>query len=160
VPRDRLRAFDVDLERVAGQVLRRHLQRSGARLSHHDREDLHAYLVSEGWRISLSFDPSRDRLGAAGFSSYICRVLDRRVADFYRGRFGDARYFTVEERERFGNHLSLDAPAADGGDSLGSTVAGGDGDFAANCGPDLGRLLAAGSESRAEDQAIIRELAS
>jgi hypothetical protein len=106
----------VDAERFCASVV----TRSGLQLSYHDREDLHAWLVSECWLLSLRFQP-----GGISFSTYAGNTLRRRAIDWQRQRFGRRTWRfknSVYERPRV-ELVSLDADDSER-DRLESTVAG------------------------------------
>jgi DNA-directed RNA polymerase specialized sigma24 family protein len=58
---------------------------SGLRLSWHEREDLHAWLLVAIWELSLRYDPERRR---ASFSTFATRGLRRSVVDWLRATRG------------------------------------------------------------------------
>ena len=123
------------------------VQRSRLELSHHDREDLVAYLLTECWRLSLRFEP-----GGISFSTYAGTTLRGRLVDWQRKRFGRTRYvFSDRVLERkLPELVSLDADDSNGdplGDNLGTRA----GDPAADRDPDFERLLRTGSGTRARD---------
>jgi hypothetical protein len=92
--------------------------RSRLELSYHDREDLHAWLVSECWLLSLRFEP-----GGISFSTYAGNTLKRRSIDWQRQRFGRRTWRfrdKVYERPRV-TLVSLDDP---GNDRLESALGG------------------------------------
>ena len=74
------------------------VERYGADLEWHDREDLHAYLVETAWQLSLRHDASRGK-----FSAWLGWKLGQRAHDWRRQRFGRTRWkFSghTYERER------------------------------------------------------------
>jgi hypothetical protein len=85
-------------------------QSSSARLklSLHDGEELHAYLIAECWRLSLRYDGSQ----GSRFSVWARQTLSLRLVDWQRARWGRTRWtFSdghVHERER-PQPISLDA---------------------------------------------------
>ena len=60
----------------------------GARLNPDKYEDALAYLLGLAWELSLRYEPSPDLT----FSTYSRQILRRRVVDWYRQTFYDARY--------------------------------------------------------------------
>ena len=111
-----------DVERFAGAIV----QRSGLELSLHDGEELHAYLITECWRLSLRYDGSQ----GSRFSVWARHTLSLRLVDWQRARWGRTRWTFSgghsHERAR-PRHVSLDDPEHD---RLGAALAGGslDGD--------------------------------
>jgi hypothetical protein len=79
----------------------------------HERDDLIVFLVETAWELSLRYEP----MGFA-FSQWIRPTLDKRVTDWLRKEFLDARYFS-EPPEL----VSLDADDS-GLNELGAAVAG------------------------------------
>lgn len=89
-----LALYDVDdVEGYCYRVLERRLRRFQARLTADDREDALAFLISTAWELSKRYDPT---IGT--FSGYLSSLLDLRLADWFRRRFGDSRY-GLEARE-------------------------------------------------------------
>jgi hypothetical protein len=99
------------------------------------------------WRLSLRFEP-----GGISFSTYAGTTLRKRLVDWQRQRFRRTRYvFTDHVVERkLPELVSLDADGPDRA-SLAATLGTRGGDPAADCDPDLARLLGAGSSARARD---------
>jgi hypothetical protein len=82
------------------------VQRVRFRLSPHEREELHVYLIETAWEISRNFRP-----GGITFSSYAGTTLRLRCVDWHRSRFGRQRWAfqaRVYERPRV-ELVSLDA---------------------------------------------------
>ncbi len=78
-----------DVERFSQAVLRRRLASwPGAHLTAHREEEALAYLTALAWELSTVFD---DTLGIA-WSTYLYRMQWRRLIDWYRDTYGDARY--------------------------------------------------------------------
>jgi len=81
---------DVDsAESLARKVLDDRLRASGAYLNPTEYDDALSYLVAEAWALYQRYDPSK---GTQTFSTFAYRILWRRVASWYRQRFGDTRY--------------------------------------------------------------------
>jgi RNA polymerase sigma factor (sigma-70 family) len=78
-----------NVESLARRVLDDRLRASNAYLNPTEYEDALSYLVAEAWVLSTRHDPEK---GTASFSTYAYRILWRRVASWYRQRFGDTRY--------------------------------------------------------------------
>jgi hypothetical protein len=78
-----------DVEAMCRSILDRQLRAYRAHyLNPDDYEDVLALFVSTAWEWSLTHDPDRE----LSFSSYLNRYLGPRLADWFRRRFGDARY--------------------------------------------------------------------
>jgi len=109
-----LEAHGVDIERLAWRAVSTYLTNRRSHLQAADREDLTAYVISELWRVSVTYDESRS---GCGFSTYAYRLAGARITDWYRLRFGRTTWRfgdgTVHTRDRQ-QPLSLDAPDADG----------------------------------------------
>lgn len=85
----RLALRDVhDVEALAREVLELRLREWSATLRPDDRDDALAYLIALAWELERSFD---EGLGIS-YSTYLFRLLRLRLADWYRDRYGDARY--------------------------------------------------------------------
>ena len=77
-----------DIEDVEG-FCQRIIQQSGLDLTHHDREDLLAFLVATTWELSLDYQEGVYR---KGFAFYAGAHLKRRLVDWNRKRFGRTRW--------------------------------------------------------------------
>jgi DNA-directed RNA polymerase specialized sigma24 family protein len=127
-----LKLHDVDdTARFVGSIV----SRCGLSLNEHDRNDLHAYLYSEAWRLSRRYRP-----GGITFSDWARITLRRRVIDWQRQR-NDHRY----QRPQL---VAFDD--SDPG-QLECALGAGRGDLAPGWGPDLERLLATSDRQRARD---------
>lgn len=127
---------------VAAVVIRSRLS-----LTHHDREDLHQYLLVECWRLSLDYDSAGRR---PCFSNYAATILRRRVVDWQRKRFGRTTWKAKHKtytRPRI-NIESLDNPGRLERD-LGARAV----DPQVDRDPDLAGLHGAGGRPRAGDHA-------
>jgi hypothetical protein len=134
-----LQLHDVrDVERLAQSVL----TRAGLSLSYHDNEDALAFLVEEAWLASTRYEPAQ----GVRFSTYCTTVLQRRVVDWQRKRFGRTvwKIRGREYRRERPAIVSLDAGLLDAQRT-------GAGDPADGGGADLSRLLAGGSSTRTRD---------
>jgi DNA-directed RNA polymerase specialized sigma24 family protein len=141
-----LRLHDVDVERLAGAIV----AQSGLELSYHDKQDLRQHLLIEAWRLSLSYEPGRIRLG---FRKYAALTLKKRVIDWQRQQNGGRTIWKFKDRvyeRELPQLLSLDTSGL--GDALGSWT----GDPAANWDETCGRLVAGRDRFRARDLAAIR----
>jgi RNA polymerase sigma factor (sigma-70 family) len=78
-----------NVESLARRVLDDRLRASSAFLNPVEYEDALSYMVAEAWVLSTRYDPAK---GTQSFSTYAYRILWRRVASWYRQRFGDTRY--------------------------------------------------------------------
>lgn len=85
----------------------------GATLQVDEYEDALSYLMTTAWRLSQRYDR---RLSTLSFSTYCSKILERRVVDWYRGRFGDSRYGSRPQA------LSLEAVAASSGRSIADLI--------------------------------------
>ena len=74
-----------DVEAFTASVV----HRSRLDLSHHDREELHVFLIEQCWKLSLRYKPG---IIQQGFSTYARITLSRRVIDWLRQRRFDYRY--------------------------------------------------------------------
>ena len=84
-----LRLHDVaDAEGLARDALNEQLRAWGAYLQPCEYEDALAYLVALAWELAGAYDRARS---AQLFSTYAGRLLRRRLADWYRTRFGSSR---------------------------------------------------------------------
>jgi hypothetical protein len=112
-------------------------------LSHHEAEDLHAYLVASAWEISLRFEPGR----GVYFSRYAAPRLRNKSVDCIRKERGRTRWVfsggRVHERKR-PEFVPLDAELVD-------TVLAGTGDPEDGDDPDCARLVADRDSRRARD---------
>jgi DNA-directed RNA polymerase specialized sigma24 family protein len=138
----RLSLHDVD---DASRFVASIVTRSNLRLSYHDAEDLHQYLLGEAWKLSLRYKP-----GGGSFSSFAGTTRRLRVVDWTRQRNGRTVWKFANhtyERER-PQLVSLDDPERD---HLGTSLAASAGDPAAGGGADFARLFGAGDRQRVED---------
>ena len=69
-----------DTERLAQSVL----TRAGLDLSYHDAEDALAFLIEQAWEASTRYEPG----AGASFSTLCTVVLQRKVVDWQRKRYG------------------------------------------------------------------------
>jgi hypothetical protein len=85
------------------------VQHSHFELSFHDRQELHAHLISECWRLSLVYRPGIIR---GGFSLWAGTTLRKRLIDWERQRFGRTKWqFSDRTYERPRTEIvSLDDP--------------------------------------------------
>lgn len=84
-----LAVYDVrDLEALVRRALDNQLRGWGARLAQDEYEDALAYLITKAWELSLVYRPTP----GLAFSTYCTRIVRKRVVDWYRQRFHDARY--------------------------------------------------------------------
>jgi hypothetical protein len=114
-------------------------------LSYHDREDLHAWLLSECWLLSLRFEP-----GGISFSTFAGNTLRRRAIDWQRSHFGRRTWRfkdRVYERPKV-ELVSLDATEEDRLERALTVQAG---DPEADSDPAFGGLLSDGDRQRARD---------
>jgi hypothetical protein len=121
-------------------------------LSYHQREDLHAYLVSECWRISLEFDPDR----GVYFSTFAAGILKRRRVDWLRKERGRTRWRFrggIYER-KLPSFTSLDADGPER-DRLDAALGAGGGDPTPGRDPALARLLDDGGRRQARDYELL-----
>jgi hypothetical protein len=72
-----------DAEAFVGAIV----SRCGFALSHHEREDLSAYLVASAWELSLRYDRG-DPQYSPRFALYAKGILGRRAVDWNRKRLG------------------------------------------------------------------------
>ena len=89
-----LRAHGVNLEGLCRRVLDDALNSSGAYLVAHEYEDALSYLVAVAWVLSERYDAAK---GNNSFTTYCYRLCRRRVSDWYRQRWADARYHVPPE---------------------------------------------------------------
>jgi hypothetical protein len=123
-------------------------------LSRDDREDLEAYLVSECWKLSLSYQRGNPKFPPR-FSVHATRVLSLRTVDWMRQRFGRTRWQFAGhtyERER-PRPLSLDDGVV--ADRLGQALSPVDGDHETGRDEDLRRLYAERDRCRDRDLALL-----
>jgi hypothetical protein len=73
-----------DAERFASRIVER---RRLDWLQAHERDDLVVFLVETAWELSLRYEPM-----SFAFSQWVRPTLDRRVTDWLRREFFDARY--------------------------------------------------------------------
>jgi hypothetical protein len=102
-----------DVEALADRALSDTLKSWGARLERDDREDLLAYLIGVAWEIAPAFDKAK----TPSFSTFAYRRLRLRTVDWYRQRFGDARYgeqppvaITDEQRQEASENFDFSGP--------------------------------------------------
>lgn len=136
-----------DVEAFAGAIV----QRSWLELSHHDREDLHAYLVAECWRLSLRYERG-DPQFPPRFSVYATPILRNRVVDWQRKRFGRTRWTFKDQviERKLPQLVSLDADDPER-DRLVDRLGAGAGDSAADWDEALGGLVGERDRTRAWD---------
>jgi DNA-directed RNA polymerase specialized sigma24 family protein len=117
------------------------VRKTGLGLDFHDAEDLHQYLFTECWRLSLRYQP-----GGPDFDGWAAKILRVRVVDWERQRSGRTKWaFKDHTYERSRPQLvSLDA-------GLGDAEPSGSGDLEDGCAPNLQRVLGTGSGTRARD---------
>lgn len=80
-----------DVEGLVSSVIDLYLRRRGAYLRGDQRDELHAYLLGETWRLYIKFDPSKASTQLS-LSTYLTRRLSWAVTNWYREFFGDSRY--------------------------------------------------------------------
>lgn len=102
-----------DTEALCRDLLDRVLRNWGAYLRAEQYEDALTFLIALAWRLSERYDPTKSNLA---FSTFCSRILERRVVDWYRSRFGDARYGTRPDV------LSLEGLAASSGRSIADVI--------------------------------------
>jgi DNA-directed RNA polymerase specialized sigma24 family protein len=113
VPNSKLALFDVDDgEAFVERVARNWCRRTRSDLTAADREDMHAYLLAELWRVGERFSPTEP---TASFRSYAYSILSFRCTDWLRqapSGSGRTRWaWSTHTYERPVVHtLSLDAP--------------------------------------------------
>jgi hypothetical protein len=169
-----------DTEKLCRKVLHR-----SSNVRPDDFEDALAYLLATCWELSVAYDPARD--ARRDFASWAARILDRRVYDWARARYGRTRWsFREHEREPGPTDgvrrrrprslvrerplvVSLDAELADHADHadhaaarprLVDTLADPSGDPQTDSGPVCGGLLAAGDRERDRDLELLRAAAA
>jgi RNA polymerase sigma factor (sigma-70 family) len=103
-----------NVENFARAALEQRLRHFGARLDADKYEDALSELISVAWELSLRYDTSRSD---QSFSTYAGRILRFRVADWFRGRYGDARYGPRPPVDSLDELLLLDG-VDDGHDGL------------------------------------------
>jgi DNA-directed RNA polymerase specialized sigma24 family protein len=97
VAREPLALWDIrDAEAFAAAIAREHSGHNA--LSHHDEEDLRAYLLATCWELSVSYKP-----GSVSFSSWAGTTPRRRVVDHKRQRDGRTTW-------KFGNGRVYERP--------------------------------------------------
>jgi hypothetical protein len=129
------------VEALCGSVI----HKSGLELSHHDEQDLLAYLLAECWRLSLRYEPARG--STRSFAGWATTNLRLAVIEWQRKRFGRKTWkFKSHTYTRERPHL---VPLDDAGlETVESERAG---DPAEGCGPPLDGLYADGDRERARD---------
>ena len=117
-------ALELHDVRDAEQFARAIAARSNLRLSYHDTDDLHEYLLSELWVLSTRYNPG----GTVSFSSWAGTILRLRCVDWQRkhygrtkGQFSGGRSYTKD----LPDVLSLDALDDEPGSELGRVEPGG-----------------------------------
>jgi hypothetical protein len=129
-----------DVEAFTARIV----ERSPVELSYHERESLHSFLISETWRLSLSYKPGIIR---QGFSTWARIKLHQRSIDWTRKEFGRTRWqFAGSSYER--ERPSL-VPLDDAG--VVDALPAGAGDPALDSPSDLGGVLGAGDRQEARD---------
>jgi DNA-directed RNA polymerase specialized sigma24 family protein len=139
----RLSLHDVD---DAAKFVASIATRSNLRLSYHDQEDLHQYLLVEAWKLSVQ----EPRPWRTSFSGWVTPLLRLRIVDWQRQRNGRTVWKFANhtyERER-PQLLSLDDPERD---HLGAALAASTSDPAASGDTSLAWLVGAGDRTRAQD---------
>ncbi len=127
-----------DVEKLARSALDDRLRLWGAHLHQQDHDDAVAYLVAVVWELSRDYDPAPGPGYTTGqaFSTYAYRRAQLRTVDWFRRRFGDARYPRPELP------LSLEAATDAERDQLAGPVTAGAHDPAHDRSPDLVWALA------------------
>ena len=151
---------DCDLERLAASVVRRFLHRHTESV---DLQDWVAGATALAWELSEQFDPN---LGV-DFDGWCARKLYLACVDRLRHEVADSRYAgSVEAKRAVTSPLSLDAVAADNGESFRAFLVDDAGDVhaivearvgvsAADCNTPVGWLLATRDSCRAGDLDIL-----
>jgi DNA-directed RNA polymerase specialized sigma24 family protein len=124
------------------------VRKTGLELDFHDAEDLHQYLFTECWRLSLRYQP-----GGPDFDGWASRILRVRVVDWTRQRNGRTKWaFSDHAYERPRRQLvSYDSER----DRLDAALGTWTSDPAAGRDSDLGRLVSTGDRQRARDLQIL-----
>lgn len=92
----------IDVEAFCSRIVTRQLASAGGYLEPADREDAIAYLIGEAWILYSRFDAAK----GATFWTYSSPVLQRRMVDWYRTKFGRSsnaprpRMVSTDELER------------------------------------------------------------
>lgn len=89
-----------DVEALVRRALHDQLRATQATLPPHEHDDATAYLIATCWELAQRYDPTRARPGhgkTSNFATWAYRILRRRIADWYRTRHGDSRYYTIPE---------------------------------------------------------------
>jgi DNA-directed RNA polymerase specialized sigma24 family protein len=128
------------------------IQRSRLNLSHHDSEDLLAYLISEAWLLSERYEP-----GGITFSTWATTTLRVRAYDWLRSRRGRTRW---QFHDRVYARPQPVLVSFDELDRMGDIDAGSSGDSEAIGFASLGGLVGAGSSETDRDLHLIRQLVS
>lgn len=76
----------IDVEAFCARIVARQLASAGGYLEPADRDDAVTYLIGETWVLWTRFDDGK----GATFWTYSSPVLQRRMVDWYRARFGRA----------------------------------------------------------------------
>jgi hypothetical protein len=120
-------------------------------LSYHDRQELHAYLITECWKLSLQYQPGIIR---GGFQLWAGTTLRRRLIDWERQRFGRTKWqFGDRTYERPRTEIvSLDDPERD---QLRDALGAGTGDLEASWDETLRGLHTGRDRARARDLEIL-----
>jgi hypothetical protein len=138
-----------DTEAFVGAIIRR----SGFTLSHHDEQDLVAYLLETIWQLSERYDGSQ----GSRFSAWAKLTLQRRTIDWYRAQFGRTvcKYAgRVYERPARPRPLSLDIVNPDH-DQLGDALTTGGSDRSPDWDSLDGWLYRDRDRERAQDYATL-----
>ena len=80
-----------DVEGLCRNVLDRYLRTSGGHLRADHYEEALSHLFEVSVVLASRYDRSRS-LTQLSFSTYSSRILEKRVTDWYRKKFGDDRY--------------------------------------------------------------------
>jgi hypothetical protein len=143
----KLSLHGIDVEAFTAAIVRySHFQ-----LSYHDRQDLHAFLIEECWKLSLRFEPGIIR---GGFSVWAGTTLRKRLIDWERQRFGRTKWqFSDRTYERPRTDIvSLDDPERD---QLRDALGAGTGDLETSWDETLRGLHSERDRARARDLKIL-----
>jgi hypothetical protein len=80
-----------DVEGLVSAVIDLYLHRRGAYLRSDQRDELHAYLLGETWRLYVKYNPAKAG-GNLSLSTFLFRRLGWATTNWYREYFGDSRY--------------------------------------------------------------------
>jgi hypothetical protein len=145
----RLQLHDVDdAEAFAARIAGRY----ATDLNQHDLEELIVYLVEVAWELSLKYTPGQS---ANGFSAGAGTILQRRIIDWRRSKFGRTRYqFSDRTYEREQPRITyFDELDTNARDRLESSLTTGTSDSETNWDALSGGLLAERDRTRAADLA-------